>query len=500
MKKIISKILILSLSIQLLMPYFWWGFAQEAPKCEANPPVCWATPETMALYLDFQREVAALIQTHPFKTANETVSEGEWGIFTNELLKLEGIKNFDDSLAGQALKIFYTANVRSATALITSAFLFELAGLSTLADNSVGLTILLHDRPIVRDWAKLLDIERKLNQTAYHLGQAGEIARTISDTTALKQLLKSYESKGLLNGTEGFSSSLRSMDLISLLVKINIALKAFLAYNTIAPLQRFQEQGLSLNNVWIEKLDTDYRCTRWTLGFKCSTSWNSLTNTLSLLAGTTKNQGLSSRKTIQQASKNLADALLQFPSGAWSNIKGQANDAHLTEREKILLRGIYGLDTTKMTKEDSLSLLSLSKSTRNQRRSYTQSINSLWKNTSAWYSTIQQKDPNSENGLKRFFRKLFDGDNPPQQAYLDTEFTRTLASNLQQLWNARAEAEEISFFSMSNELGYQFWQLSILLENLTASIGNKDNHLRKTLDAVCSYQCSNKGFEGCYIQ
>lgn len=280
-------------------------------------------------------------------------------------------------MAGQALKIFYTANVRSATALITSAFLFELAGLSTLADNSVGLTILFQDRPIVRDWAKLLEVERNLNQTAYHLGQAGEIARTISDTVALKQLLKSYEGKGLLEGTEGFSSSLRYMDLLKTLASANIAMKSFLAYNSSVLLDSFKEQGLEFSEKRIQQLKEEYRCVRWTLGFKCSTSWKSLTKNLSLLAISSKSQGLYSRKTIQQASKNLADALLQFPSETRSNVKGQANDAYLTEREKVLLRGIYGLDTTKMTKEDSLSLLSLSNSTKNQRRSYTQSINSL---------------------------------------------------------------------------------------------------------------------------
>lgn len=129
----------------------------------------------------------------------------------------------------------------------------------------MGLTILFQDRPIVRDWAKLLDIERKLNQTAYHLGQAGEIARTISDTTALKQLLKSYESKGLLNGTEGFSSSLRYVDLISLLAKVNISVKSFLAYDSTSLLKSFQEQGLKFNEQWIQHLKKDYHCTRWTL-------------------------------------------------------------------------------------------------------------------------------------------------------------------------------------------------------------------------------------------
>jgi hypothetical protein len=38
-----------------------------------------------------------------------------------------------------------------------------------LADNTIGITILFQDRPIVRDWTKLLDIEWKLSETAYNL-------------------------------------------------------------------------------------------------------------------------------------------------------------------------------------------------------------------------------------------------------------------------------------------------------------------------------------------
>lgn len=255
-------------------------------------------------------------------------------------------------MAGQALKIFYTANVRSATALITSAFLFELAGLSTLADNSVGLTILFQDRPIVRDWAKLLEVERNLNQTAYHLGQAGEIARTISDTVALKQLLKSYEGKGLLEGTEGFSSSLRYMDLLKTLASANIAMKSFLAYNSSVLLDSFKEQGLEFSEKRIQQLKEEYRCVRWTLGFKCSTSWKLLTKNLKILANSTKMQGNGSLEMIVDSWNELKSALELLPGGVFANLRGKSSDDYLTDREKALLRDVYGLDTTKMTKDE----------------------------------------------------------------------------------------------------------------------------------------------------
>lgn len=516
MKKNISKILIFILSIQLLMPYFWWSFAQDAPKCEANPPVCWATPESMALYLDFQREVAALIQTKPFKTASETVSEGEWGIFANELLKLEELKNFDDSLAGQALKIFYTANVRSATALITSAFLFELAGLSTLADNSVGLTILLHDRPIVRDWAKLLDIERNLNQTAYHLGQAGEIARTIVDTAPLKALLKKYESAKLLKNTSSFNSSIPYMDLLSTLASLNIAVKTFLAYGATDSLTLFQKQGLYLNETWIAQLKQDYHCTRWTGGFKCNRSWKSLSTQLKNLISSTSKQGQGSWKTMQHAWNNLKSALELAPAGIWSNIQWKSSNDYLTEREKTLLRDVYGLDTTRMTKDKAMSIISFNTRSKDQWKSIAKGAKSGWDNVikpsyQAIASLTQKETRNTLKGniaawiSKHFNRSTADIlttiQNENQLYFPQTEtLNHQMIVNLQALALSRMEAEMLAYSTDNSVLTYQIGELSAIIKQIIDTIGTKEKNLRKNLNAVCSYQASNKWNAGCYVQ
>lgn len=52
---------------------------------------------------------------------------------------------------------------------ITTAFLFDISAISTLGDGIMGFMILLDDRPIVRDWKKLLDIDRDLSNKAYDL-------------------------------------------------------------------------------------------------------------------------------------------------------------------------------------------------------------------------------------------------------------------------------------------------------------------------------------------
>lgn len=53
------------------------------------------------------------------------------------------------------------------------------------------------------------------------------------------------------------------------------------------------------------------------------------------------------------------------PKGVWNNIKGKDTEPYLTEREKELLRSVYGLKTSQMTRETKTSILNISKQTRN---------------------------------------------------------------------------------------------------------------------------------------
>ncbi len=261
---------------------------------------------------------------------------------------MEGLQNFDDSLAGQALKLSYITTSRSAVALVTTTYLFQLAALSTLADNTAGLTILLQERPIVRDWSKLLDIERNLSQTAYHLGQAGDIAKKITNTEAIQTLLKTYEQKGLLINTSSFNKTVKYMDLIAALVSLNVSLKAYLLYGVQQPLTDFKEEQLQLDPKRIELLVEDYRCARRMFGFKCNKTRKHLGKNFKQLSVSTVNQGKESWEVIKQSWKELKQALGTHPKTAKEWLSGKRR-AYLTDKEKVLLRDVYGLDTSKMT-------------------------------------------------------------------------------------------------------------------------------------------------------
>lgn len=504
----IYTLLFTVVSIWFFSLFFSYTLAQEKQSCESNPPVCSATPQTMNLYLEFQSEAAGFLKTNKFETATEAVNQGEWGIFSNKLLEIKALERFDESLAGQALKLFYVTSARSATALITSAFVFELSALSTLADSSVGLTILFHDRPIVRDWAKLLEIERNLNQSAYHLGKVWEITKTLTKAEQLRSLLKNYEKKGLFQDTESFPSSITYTDLISNLVRLNLAVKAFLAYGSVQSLEqrKFWWSTITFSPVWIEKIKSEYQCVRWNAGFKCNPSWSRALQDFQSLLKSTENQGEKSWSQISQSWKNLVQALGTFPQGFSANLKGKSSDAYLTEREKILLRDIYGLDTTKMTKDEALSIISLSKTTKNQRKETSKSLGTIWKKTRTsvtdtikdYKNTVSDAIQSRANQLKKLSKE--NESSSPSVREKAEIFEQELAEKLLLLSTAKAQADALSDSSNNIALTQQFGVLSVITKKLLDTIGTKEKNLRKTLNAVCVYQCSNKGTSTCYVQ
>ena len=518
------------------------SFAQQKTStCGDSPAVCSATPARMALYLDFQEEISELIETNPFETVVGAISKGEGGIFTNELLQLSGIQNFDDSLAGQSLKLAYIANTRSALSLLTSIYLFELSAITTVQDVTLGLWILLHDRPIVRDWMKLLDIERNLSKTLYYLGKTENIMRTISQTEKLRNLLKTYEEKGLFVQTANFPSQIKYLDLLKMLISLNIAMKDFLAYNSVDPLRKFSTHQIKFNEKWINQLDDDYHCVRWDLWFKCNVKFKNLTKDLKGLVTSTKNQWEWSWELIKQSRHELKQALWNLPKGIKENIRGKSSDSYLTEREKELLRNVYGLDTTRMTKDEAYSIISLWEKTKSQRKELAKTSKNTWKTgIKSASSAIQSLKDKSV----RWKRKSASKEKPtPAAKYfndliaapiyynnktlvwvkrqfgrspesieeelevsnkipepINRDFNMLMIKNLQDLSNSRQEAEQLSDIANNFALTYQFWELSNLIKILMNTIGNKEKNLRKTINTLCTYQCKNKWSVGCYVQ
>ena len=533
MKKTLSKILIFLLCFQLITPNFLINktYAENATrKCENNEPVCSATPDSLSIYLEFQKEMANLLSKNGFKTATETMEEGGAGLFTSKMLQLTGLQTFNNSLAGQSLRIFDITVTRSATAIITATFLFELAAVGALADNTIGLSVLFQERPIVRDRMKLLDVERSLNTAAYELWRAWEIAKTVVEMEKINAIIKKYVDKGLF--TEGSQfKSWRYMDIIMELVELNATMKRFLIYDDSNPISEYKDNW---HTIWIKKerytkIEDDYKCTRPKYWLKCNTSRAALKNNLKILTNNTKKQGQWSIKQIKKAYQDLMESV-----GHWwalkSNIQWKANKSQLSEREILLLKGRYGLNTNRITEQDWTSILSINSNIKEQWKKLTKTVNATVKAVKWTISNVKASKQEYNNKkcydmcwdnlksekCKKYIEKnnsrckeglekkdpdiLKYSITAKSNQYSWTKLARRLSEAYKNLEISKNNIKRIAAMTMSAPLTKDFRIYSKKIDKIwEQTIGDAKKGLRQAMKEVCEKQCTNKDSECCYM-
>lgn len=511
------------------------------------PPVCSSTPESMQLYLDFQKDALNLIQGNPFPIEVASIWELEPGLFSNKLLELEG--DFKNSTIANLYKHIDLSVKRLTMNTVVTSVLFLTSSISTASNLTVGFAILFQERPIVRDRAKLMDAEREVSKTIYYLGRQGILDKNISDTSLFQQLIDSYIQKGLFADNSHFSEWVKYRDFATFLATQNVKMKYFLLYkgqNSLRATEKIEEGnekqeehfGIFFNPEWVDQLNDDYLGMRFGLGFKCNRSfWGFAAN----IKGSFKNlwEGtVSARKIIKQASIELGQAFALIPQGIGANLAGQDKQPYLTAREKELLRNVYGLDTRRMTKETTFSILNISKQTKNRLTDMQKSlINPTWKyvikpiskkvsdTTKNIFKKSEKKIKNQktqEATKKELSSKVSDDMLESMAAALFVESPKATLTkfkddyadlvpakedfNLAMLWGLQRLVKEQEIDKNLNQIGlpaeitYKFWELSNSIKRIIFSVGNKEHGLRQSLNLVCSYQASNKGSQGCYVQ
>ena len=520
MKKQISKLMILTLLAQVVAPVFFNNsYAAETTKETENcwewmPAVCTATSPHLTTYLEFQKEVWVVLSTNQFKTARESVLEWKGWLFTSEILKVETLENFNESLAWRALRVLDITLTRSTTSLLTSAFLFELAAIWALADNSIGLTILFQDRAIVRDRTKLLDVEWSLTQTAYALWVAWDIWRSIKDAAALDNIVNNYAGKWLFESGASFWGGVAYMDAIKLLAELNSSVKWFIAYDSKALLEDFNANHpkFSLKKEWIEELSREYKCARWWFWFKCNTSWASLKNNIKILTNNTNNQWKSSVKQIKDSYNDLKAALWDW-TAIKNRIKGE--DLKLSDRERQILQGRYWLDAARLTKGESSWLISLNTNLKSQRKRLSKWVTTAvqWiKWTIAEYKKIYKESKQAVQDMQKAMSwdafvwnriLAFFWWNVDTWKKADSKWVKMynqMKDMLDRIATSKNSSTSIVTTINNKDLTMDYSVISVAVDNLIEAIWDKNKWLRQQLNLLCTAQCSNKWNDCCYVK
>ena len=522
MKKQISKVLIFVLIVQAIASMFF-NVSYAADDSNKNCDVCTATSPHMTIYLQFQKEAATVLSTNRFKTVQRQVSEWEGWLFTSEILKIKEDEDFNNTLAWKALRVLDITATRTTTSLLTSVFLFELAAIWALADNTIWLTILFQDRPIVRDWTKLLDVEWWLSQTAYDLWVVWEIWKTIQSGDALDKIVKKYVGEWLFQSWAGISSDSYA-NIIMQLAELNSAVKWFLVYDSKS---LFDDYNLNYPNVkvdeaWVNDLASEYKCSRRKFWFKCNTSWASLKKNLQILTNNTNKQWKSSIKQIKDSYKDLKQALWN-----WTAIKDriQGKDLTLSDREREILRNRYWLNAEKLTKAQWSSIISLNSNLSSQWNKLSKWVTTAVENVKAAindykkaYAEAKEKLKNEKESkkvikemkkemekeayvwerLKMFFAKS--SETWKESTNKNTKVLTSIESALNKVNESKTNVTAVITIANPIDLSNDYSVMLAAIEKLINSIWDKDSGLRMWLNSICTAQCSNKWNDCCYVK
>jgi hypothetical protein len=137
-------------------------YVEARSNASEQPKVCSWPSKTMSDYFNFQDEAREILLRSEIHSRVYETSFWVWWLFSNKILSLHGPTAID------LIATSIVWNVKSVTSnVVTSTVLLMLASESAFTSNLEWLAILFADRPIVRDYRTMLDIETDLFDIAY---------------------------------------------------------------------------------------------------------------------------------------------------------------------------------------------------------------------------------------------------------------------------------------------------------------------------------------------
>lgn len=220
-RKFVNFIIVLVVLFQTFIPSAI--FAEAKTDSDKLPEVCSWPSGMMVNYFNFQREAINILLDSEVNERLLQVSFGQWGLFRNNVLSLSAI----DVLATNVVW-----NLRSSFSnFITSIVLFSLISSSVLQSNVEWLAILVKDRPVVRDYKEMLDIETQIFDVAYFRSKQINLTRPLEWNMVwkLNELINKYQEVWLLEKRKDIDEGNISMaDVMSELLEMNSAMKHFI--------------------------------------------------------------------------------------------------------------------------------------------------------------------------------------------------------------------------------------------------------------------------------
>lgn len=319
-----------------------------------QPAVCNSPSEMMQNYFDFQNEAEDILLGSDINSLRFKLSLNEWGLFNTNVLQLHSATAIDILATNVVwgLQSFVSNSV-------TSVVLLLLASASVVQSNVEWFSILFKDRPIVREYKQMLDIETALFDVAYFRSKQINLTRPFESNLleAYNELIKKYQEKWLLESSESkVKDSTTMADILLDLISMNTAMKHFIswggnywkltlrdfngcAWSLDTTLCKRKDSVLKFSDDAISQLLEDYKDVRsfW----KCNQYATSLKSTITKTINNNQEPMKTAAKDVKDAIERLMDALV----GKWRwNLKDPC-DA-ISDYEMAQLKAYWWPDWT----------------------------------------------------------------------------------------------------------------------------------------------------------
>lgn len=470
MKKRYTLLVVLVLIFQTFSLWFLYVDAKDSDSSEYS--ICAWPSETMALYFDFQNEMRTVLLGSEVNERRFKVTLWTGWLFSQQVVTLS-----KDTALDLVLNSVWNRTSSLISTAATSAVLLGLSAVSVIQSNTEWLAILFRDRPIVRDYKTMLDIESSLFDVAYFRSKQINLTRPVDGNMVdqFNEVVKKYQDLWLLDKkATPLKGDVSMSHVIWDLVWMNAAMKHFIVYDAGAlktfygcmnkskdkncnpPILKFSDEAK-------EKLQNDYR---WTFG-KCNKHFNSL------ISKTTKDSWKAWSQNVKDAMKRLKNVWVTGWDWPW----GDDRWCDVSDYEKAQIRA-YLWDN--WTCDDLVNLqLNLPKKS-NQSLRKQQNIDS------DWWDTNDGGDGGKTTSEKRqeWFYIYWEWSeyNPEYSLQVHNDFLQIYT------W-IKTEYEQSQWNAQSSDLSNELVKIRWLIDQLDGVI-DISVLLQKQLEQIENYQAN----------
>lgn len=254
-KKYINLLIVVMVIFHAFTPSFLYVDARS--NASSQPAACNWPSEMMQNYFNFQYE---MIDALLWSDVSRYISANFKGwMFTNKVLTLHSVSAID-TLANGVMWSFWSAISNS----VTSVVLLMLAAWSVIQSNIEWFSILFKDRPIVRDYKEMLDIETRLFDVAYIRSKQMDLSRPFESDLikALNQIVKKYQWIWLLEPWVEIREGASMADILLDLIEMNSSMRHFISWWKNYWTRVLRDYNWCLWNQNINDDSIDSKCTR----------------------------------------------------------------------------------------------------------------------------------------------------------------------------------------------------------------------------------------------